>query len=98
MLVEAFYAVYERDHAAEWLRLNDRALTALHDRARDDRGFYADNWATDLRTEHRTVKKVSLLYQASAARAFLVAARYSHTNENLLKPARKDDNADALPF
>ncbi len=73
LLSESFLALYDQDRDTHWLDLVRRALTFLHDNGRDANGFYADHWEAAT-TMPRA--KVSLLSQASAARAFLVAARY----------------------
>jgi len=73
LLSEAFLFLYDQDRDARWLRDVRRALTFLHDQARDPNGYYGKRWDTPLPTAQ---DRVPLLYEASAARAYLVAARY----------------------
>jgi hypothetical protein len=74
LLAEAFLALYAQDQDTHWLQVVRRALTFLHDQARDPHGWYADQWSTP---QPQPLLKITLLDQASAARAFLVAARYA---------------------
>lgn len=71
MLVEAFLAVYKIDRDPRWRRLVERALIYVHDSVRDPEGRYAHSWDKPTR---RRLWKFRLIDQASAARAFLVAA------------------------
>jgi uncharacterized protein YyaL (SSP411 family) len=71
MLVEALLAVYEIDGDPRWRRLVEHALVYLHDKVRDPEGRYDHSWDEPTR---RRLWKFRLIDQASAARAFLVAA------------------------
>lgn len=71
LLLEAFLSLHALDGDAHWREIVVRALTYLHDKARDPKGYYPARWDTPLST---ALTKVTLIKQASAARAFLVAA------------------------
>jgi rhamnogalacturonyl hydrolase YesR len=73
LLSEAFLFLYDQDNDARWRRDVRRALTFLHDNARDPNGYYGKRWDTPLPNAQ---ERVPLLYEASAARAYLFAARY----------------------
>jgi rhamnogalacturonyl hydrolase YesR len=69
LLPEAFLAVYREDHDRHWTDLVGRALLFLHEKVRDSNGHYGGRWgALETRTKFR------LIDQASAARAYWVAA------------------------
>jgi uncharacterized protein YyaL (SSP411 family) len=71
LLCESFLALYADDHNRHWRDLVERALVFLHDKDRDAKGHYGDRWDTTLT---QPLSEVSLIHQASAARAFLVVA------------------------
>jgi rhamnogalacturonyl hydrolase YesR len=73
LLCEAFLSLYDQDKDAHWLQLVRRAVGYVHDHVRDPNGYYAVNWSTPQTIQQ---EKVPLLNEASAARAFLVVARY----------------------
>jgi hypothetical protein len=73
LLSEAFLYLYDQDRDAHWLTVVRRALTFLREKARDPGGYYGDRWDAILSAP---LAKARLLDQASAARAFLAAARY----------------------
>lgn len=71
LLVDAFLALHAADHDSHWLETSQRALGRLHEHLRDDQGRYSGHWdrpSTDRR------HGMTLLDQASAARAFLATA------------------------
>lgn len=71
MLVEAWLAVHALDHDPHWLDVVRRALGDLHEHRRDEQGRYSGSWDGAGRNRRRGM---ALIDQASAARAFLVAA------------------------
>jgi hypothetical protein len=71
LLCESFLALYADDHNRHWRDIVERALVFLHDKDQDANGHYGDRWDKTL-TE--PLSEISLIHQASAARAFLVAA------------------------
>ncbi len=71
LLLEGFLALHAVDHDPHWLDLDHRALLFLHAQVRDAEGHYGDHWDQKPLTP-RTV--FPLLDQASAARAYWVAA------------------------
>jgi rhamnogalacturonyl hydrolase YesR len=73
LLCEAWLALYDQDHDPLWLNTVQHGLAFLHDKARDPNGYYAEKWSA---VQTTALTKVSLLSQASVARAFLFAARY----------------------
>ena len=74
LLTESFLFLYEQDNDSHWLTVVRQGLQFLHDNARDPAGHYGKRWDAPLPAKQ---EKVPLLYQASAARAFLTAARYT---------------------
>jgi hypothetical protein len=75
LLCESFLALYTEDHNRHWRDVVERALVFLHDKGRDANDHYGDRWDKTL-TEPSG--EISLIHQASAARAFLVAAALDH--------------------
>ena len=77
LLCEAFLYLSDQEtdpaNVTHWRSLVRRALTFVHDHVRDANGHYGDHWDNAV-TE--PLNKFSLIDQASAARAFLVCARY----------------------
>ena len=73
MLTEAFLFLYDQDKNQHWLDVTRHALTYLHEHVRDAAGYYGRDWATPVTAQQN---KVPLLHEASAARAFWMAARY----------------------
>jgi len=71
LLVEAFLELGRADGDARWQRIGERALAFVHANVRDANGRYPSRW--DRRTD-RPLTRVTLLDQASAARAFWVLA------------------------
>jgi uncharacterized protein YyaL (SSP411 family) len=71
MLLEAWLAVYALDHDPHWLETIRRALADLHEHRRDDQNRYSGSWERSARSRRGGMM---LIDQASAARAFLVAA------------------------
>ena len=71
LLLEGFLALHDVDHDPHWLDLDRRALVFLHAQVRDANGHYGDHWDQKPMAP-RTV--FPLLDQASAARAYWVAA------------------------
>jgi mannose/cellobiose epimerase-like protein (N-acyl-D-glucosamine 2-epimerase family) len=71
MLLEAFLALHQQDPDPRWPAIVDRALVFVHDHVRDPRGHYASRWD---RPQTTTLREFMLLDQASAARAYWVAA------------------------
>jgi hypothetical protein len=71
MLLEAFLAVRAADGDTHWLQVVDRSLKYLHDEVRDPNGRYPSRWDEP---SERPVRSLALIDQASAARAFFVAA------------------------
>ncbi len=71
MLIEAFLAVRERDHDPKWAALVVRCLTWVHENIPDPNGHYPDKW---YEPQREVMAKYTLIEQASAARAYLVAA------------------------
>lgn len=73
LLLDAFLSLYDVDRNEHWLQLAGGALSYLHSSVRDPNGFYGHRWDAP---DPSPLSEVKLLWQASAARAFLVAARY----------------------
>lgn len=71
MLIEAFLAVHERDHDPKWANIVVRCLDWVHANISDPDGHYPDLW---YRPQKDVMKKFTLIEQASAARAYLIAA------------------------
>jgi uncharacterized protein YyaL (SSP411 family) len=74
LLTDAFLSLYSSSHDKQWLQIVQKGLTYLHDNCKDQNGNYPDNWAKPV-TE--PMSSVTLINQASAARAFFEAAIYS---------------------
>ena len=72
MLLEAFVAVHGEDGDPHWLEVVQRALVFVHDKVRDAEGRYPSRW--DRPTES-PLRSFTLIDEASAARAYFVAAR-----------------------
>lgn len=71
LLLEGFLALRDEDHSPRWLDLDRSVLGFVHERLRDANGHYAESW------EHPSngpIDKISLISQASVARAFWVSA------------------------
>ena len=71
MLLEAFIATNQRDHDPHWIDICTKCVIYLHEQLRDSQGRYSARW--DL--PRGTRRRVRLLEQASAPRAFFVVAR-----------------------
>ncbi|HEV2473368.1 MAG TPA: glycoside hydrolase family 76 protein, partial [Chthonomonadales bacterium] len=71
LLLQAMLSLYRQDHDEHLEQVVYRALDYLHASLRDANGLYSENWDTPL---SGAPPEVSLLGQASAARAFLIAA------------------------
>ena len=74
LLLEGFLALYDEDHDEHWLDVDRRALTFLHAQVRDVNGHYGDHWDRPPEMPRRVIP---LLDEASAARAYWVAAEGS---------------------
>ena len=72
LLSESFLYLAAQDSSDHWTKLVNRALTFVHDKARDSEGRYGEHWDQPVTTP---IDKTKLLPQASVARAFLMAAR-----------------------
>ena len=72
LLSESFLFLYDQDHDAHHLTVVRRALLFLHGTGRDSNGNYSSHWDKARQPQD----KVSLLAEASAARADLVASQY----------------------
>jgi hypothetical protein len=83
MLVEAWLAVHALDHDPHWLETVRRALADLHEHRRDEQNHYSGSWDGAARNRRRGL---ALIDQASAARAFLVAAEALSHAEAASKP------------
>lgn len=73
LLSEAFLDLYALDRDARRLEKVQRGLDTLHNSCRDPDGRYGKRWDTP---EPKRLPTFRLIDQASAARAFWVAARY----------------------
>ncbi len=71
LLLEGFLSLQAVDHNAHWTELDRRALFFLHAQVRDANGHYGEHWDHAPETPRETFP---LLDQASAARAYWVAA------------------------
>ena len=71
MLIESFLALDGVDPDPRWRGIADRALPFVHDHVRDANGHYGSRWDRPLNS---ALTEFTLLDQASAARAFWVAA------------------------
>ncbi len=72
LLSESFLFLYDQDHDPHHLAVVRNALVYVHDHVRDANGDYGGHWDRTRRPQN-TVK---LIDEASAARAFLMAAPY----------------------
>ena len=72
-LIEAFCAVHDVDHDPHWPAVITRCVAALRHH-RDSHGWYLKRWDA---TPPEVIEHPRLIDQASAARAFWLAARYS---------------------
>ncbi|HWB53196.1 MAG TPA: hypothetical protein VG722_03355, partial [Tepidisphaeraceae bacterium] len=70
---EALLDLTDIDHDQERVAKIRRALVYLHDHVRLPNGLYPKRWDT---TAPASDKDVILLFQASAARGYAVAARF----------------------
>ena len=77
LLCESFLTLSETDPDAErvthWRNLVRRTAIYLHSQLRDTNGHYASRWD---KPPTESITKVPLIDQASAARTFLLAAKY----------------------
>jgi hypothetical protein len=73
LLFESLLHLYDLDHDSHHVALVHRALEALHKNSRIPGDFYPKRW--DAQSPKDT--RIDLLNQASAARAYLFAARYT---------------------
>jgi uncharacterized protein YyaL (SSP411 family) len=71
MLLESFLALHQQDPDPRWPQILNRALAFVHDHVRDPAGHYAHRWN---RAQTAPLREFTLLDQASAARAYWVAA------------------------
>lgn len=71
LLIDALLALHAVDRDQQWLDSSRRSLRRLHDDLRDERGRYSGHWDRPASGRERGM---SLLDQASAARAFLATA------------------------
>lgn len=74
LLLESFLYLYEQDADPHWLKAAQRAVLYVHDHVRDAQGKYGEQWAMP---QTDKLRKVSLLSQASAARAFLMTGLFT---------------------
>lgn len=80
MLLEAFLAVDEATNKSRWRDLVEKSVTYVYEQLRDSRGHYGSRWD---RPPTQPWRRFELLDQASAARAFFVAAdRAKESNAN----------------
>ena len=71
MLLESFIAVEQQDPDPRWPRIVGSALAFVHKEVRDPNGHYGNRWD---RPQTTALREFTLLDQASAARAYWVAA------------------------
>ena len=71
LLLEGFLALQDEDRDPHWLALDRNALGFVHAQVRDANGHYADHWDRPVASP---LANFPLLDEASAARAFWVAA------------------------
>ncbi len=71
LLSEAFLALNQSDHDPHWREVVQKALLFVHANVHDASGYYGERWERPTDTSLREPK---LIFQASAARAFLVFA------------------------
>jgi uncharacterized protein YyaL (SSP411 family) len=71
LLCEAFLALNQSDHDPHWRDVAGKALLFVHEKVHDAQGYYDERWE---RPAGDTVREAKLIFQASAARAFLVFA------------------------
>lgn len=70
-LCEAWLLLADQDHDPHWRAVAQRALRYVHDNCRDPNGWYAKRWDDG---NVASIDPVSLISQASAARAYFMAA------------------------
>lgn len=71
MLLEAFIATHQRDGDPHWIGVCTKCVTYLHDELRSPEGRYSGRWDGP----QWPYRRVRLLEQASAPRAFFVVAQ-----------------------
>ncbi|MCW3099462.1 MAG: putative alpha,6-mannanase [Chthonomonadaceae bacterium] len=71
LLCEAFLALHQIDHDPHWHDVVQKALLFVHDKVHDAKGYYGERWERPAET---SLPEPKLIFQASAARAFLVFA------------------------
>jgi len=81
-LCEAFFTLAREDKNPHWREIVTRALAFVQEKGRDSDGHYNDHWD---HSEPEKRNKIGLLSQASVARAFLVAADESQSNQSLCR-------------
>jgi mannose/cellobiose epimerase-like protein (N-acyl-D-glucosamine 2-epimerase family) len=74
LLLEAFLAINEHDHDAHWPTIVNRSLGFVHDQVRDANGRYPGRWD---QPPTEPLRRYALIDQASAARAYIAAVRFS---------------------
>ena len=74
LLLEGFLALSDQDHDPHWLKIDRDALNFVHAQVRDAHGHSGDRWDRKITAP---LSRFPLLDEASAARAFCVADRYS---------------------
>ena len=74
LLLEGFLALYDQDHDAHWLNIDRHALNFVHSQLRDANGHYGGHWDQKVAGP---LTEFPILDEASAARAFWAADRYS---------------------
>jgi predicted alpha-1,6-mannanase (GH76 family) len=73
LLVDAFIELYRRDQNPRWRTVVLRSLDFLRQSVRDQHGFYGPRWEVQASGPHARIR---LIDQASAARAYWMAARH----------------------
>jgi len=73
LLCEALVNVYQLDHQRHWLDVAARAAEFVWKKGQAPNGYFGHNWATEYR---EALRKITLLDEASAARAFWVLAQF----------------------
>ncbi len=81
LLCEAFLVLGQTNGDPHWAKSVTRALGFVHDQCQDSAGHYGDRWNQPVTA---TQQKVSLLSQASVARAFLNTAQVLKQTQNRL--------------
>jgi rhamnogalacturonyl hydrolase YesR len=72
-LLEAFLELYDADHDDHWRQVVARCLRSLHDRHRNDAGWYPQDWRSP---PPPAEKPIRLIDQAAPARAYWIAAEH----------------------